>query len=270
MAPLDQFVLFGDSITEGFSKQASGFVVGAELQSAYIRRLDVINRGYSGYNTDNALEVIEKTIPTPEQATVRFLTIWFGANDANKNPIWKQYVPLDRFKQNLRDIIDHPRVQAHSPKIILLTPPPVEETMLLEIIPDEMESKVIPLAKDAVLYAQAVREVGTEKGVPVVDVWGAFMKQVGDVSDLVNNTSALPGSRELGRNEVLKEFLSDGLHLAAKGYQTVHEELMKVIIGTWPDQNPAKMPFANKIAWEVALGDTFWDIDRNVVDYGAV
>lgn len=40
----------GDSITQGSFDQSRGFAFGAELQQAYVRRLDVMNRGFSyGY-----------------------------------------------------------------------------------------------------------------------------------------------------------------------------------------------------------------------------
>ena len=41
----DQFFLFGDSITQDSYAQDRGFGFSAALQSAYIRRLDVVNRG---------------------------------------------------------------------------------------------------------------------------------------------------------------------------------------------------------------------------------
>lgn len=55
--PMDQFILFGDSITQGSYAQERGFAFGAELTNRYVRRLDVINRGFSGYNTAQALKV---------------------------------------------------------------------------------------------------------------------------------------------------------------------------------------------------------------------
>ena len=54
-----------------------------------------------------------------------------------------------------------------------------------------------------------------------------------------------------------------GLHLSAEGYRLVYKELMKAILKTWPDQDPRKMPFAHKIAWEIELGENFWDIQRD-------
>jgi len=257
MAPLDQFVLFGDSLTQGSNDQSMGFAMASELQAVYMRRLDIINRGYSGYNTDHALEAVENTIPTAAQASVRFLTIWFGANDCNKDLEWNQHVPLARFKKNLLSIIHHPLVTAHTPKIILLTPPPVEETVLTEQLRAEDSPEGIRKAKDAAEYAEAVREVGKEAGVAVLDVWTDFMKAAG----WEGGDAVLPGSIALGKDPVLAGLLYDGLHLSDKGYRRVYNGLMKLIVETWPDQNPARMPWARKVKWELDLGDTFWDIN---------
>ena len=44
---LDQITLFGDSITQqSFNPATFGF--GAVLSNAYVRKMDVVNRGYSG------------------------------------------------------------------------------------------------------------------------------------------------------------------------------------------------------------------------------
>ena len=44
---LDQIVLFGDSITQqSFDPEKCGW--GAYLANAYMRKMDVVNRGYSG------------------------------------------------------------------------------------------------------------------------------------------------------------------------------------------------------------------------------
>ena len=77
---MDWFLLFGDSLIQ----QAFGDTtfLGPALSEAYIRRLDVINRGFSGYNTTQALAILPKFVPSPEQSRVRFMLIFFGANDA--------------------------------------------------------------------------------------------------------------------------------------------------------------------------------------------
>lgn len=54
---LDQFLLFGDSITQfSFNPHELGW--GASLADSYARKLDVVNRGYSGYNTEMCKHLI--------------------------------------------------------------------------------------------------------------------------------------------------------------------------------------------------------------------
>ena len=49
-----QWLLFGDSITQ-HSFMPGG--LGQSLADAYQRRLDIVNRGYGGYNTEWGLHV---------------------------------------------------------------------------------------------------------------------------------------------------------------------------------------------------------------------
>ena len=45
------------------------------ISKVYIRRFDVINRGFSGYNSAMAKTVLPKFMPTGEQATVRLMVL---------------------------------------------------------------------------------------------------------------------------------------------------------------------------------------------------
>ena len=75
-----QFITFGDSITQKGFSSPSGWT--AALAEAYQRRADVVNRGYSGYNTNWALQLLDKVFPPAGCSGVRLATVWFGANDA--------------------------------------------------------------------------------------------------------------------------------------------------------------------------------------------
>lgn len=64
-----QWVLFGDSITQ-HSWMLGG--LGQHLSEAYQRRMDIVNRGYGGYNTTCGLEVaphvscaVERAVAAP-------------------------------------------------------------------------------------------------------------------------------------------------------------------------------------------------------------
>lgn len=125
---------------------------------------------------------------------VRLLTIWFGANDACI-PSSKQHVPLERFQNNLLQLIDmvkSPTSQWYSPetKILLITPPPI----------NTHQWTADRTFDNTAAYAQAVRDVGAKAGVPLVDAWQAIW----------NNASQ--------DEQALSKYLSDGLHLTSVGY----------------------------------------------------
>ena len=74
-----QWVLFGDSITQrGFGPGGWASV----LADAYTRKVDVINRGYSGYTSRWAVHLLDQVFPPQAAADVQLATVFFGANDA--------------------------------------------------------------------------------------------------------------------------------------------------------------------------------------------
>ncbi|KAJ5151204.1 Esterase SGNH hydrolase-type subgroup [Penicillium canariense] len=253
--PYDQLILFGDSITEMSHNQALGFAFGAQLQESYSRRLDVINRGFAGYTTAHAVKVFPRVFPSPQAANVRLMTIFFGANDACV-PGQSQHVPLPVYKENLQKIIQHPATRAQDPRIILITPPPVNEYQLegFDILKNTPHpSRTAHMAKT---YADAVKEVGASLKVPVADIWSAFMLAVG-----WQEGQPLIGSRDVPNNDRFGTLFTDGecklpglispgythrlpagLHLTPGGYRIVYDEVMRTIRANWPDQDPAVLP----------------------------
>nr|XP_023695091.1 isoamyl acetate-hydrolyzing esterase 1 homolog [Paramormyrops kingsleyae] len=118
-----QVVLFGDSITQ-FSFQANGW--GSEIANKLARKCDVVNRGFSGYNSRWAKIILSRIINNNNVAAV---TVFFGANDCSlqdKNP--QQHVPMQEYVENLKDIVKHlSSVEISADKVILITPPPLHE-----------------------------------------------------------------------------------------------------------------------------------------------
>ncbi|KAK8292951.1 hypothetical protein V6Z12_D06G156300 [Gossypium hirsutum] len=73
--------LFGDFITESFG----GGGWGASLANHFSRTVDVVLRGYSGYNKRLALKIVDRVFPAAESsgaAAPLTVTVFFGANDA--------------------------------------------------------------------------------------------------------------------------------------------------------------------------------------------
>ncbi|EXJ69280.1 uncharacterized protein A1O5_07316 [Cladophialophora psammophila CBS 110553] len=224
-----QFFLFGDSITQ-FSSQ----VLFASLAEWYSRRLDVLNRGFSGYTAPMGYDVLRQffpsdTAPSPTTPRVQLMTIFFGANDACL-PGHPQHVPLANYRQALKSIITSPGVELHQTKCLLITPPPVDEWQL---------GSTERTAEHTATYASACREVGKEMSIPVLDLWTIFMSKAGWKE---GSTGALVGSKDAPRNEVLGKLLNDGLHLTTKGYELMYEELVQVIQQKLPDQLPERLP----------------------------
>jgi isoamyl acetate esterase len=98
-------------------------------------------------------------------------------------------------------------VRVHNPNIILITPPPFEETMLVKLLEEWGAPPPTRNAADAKLYAEIVKEVGREAGVPVLDIWSAFMEKAGWKE---GDPLPIPGTLELGKSKELEELLYDG------------------------------------------------------------
>jgi lysophospholipase L1-like esterase len=171
--------------------------------------MDILNRGFSGYNTDWALPITHQILPTVEDqkkqaATIPLMTIFFGANDAALD-FSPQHVPLNRFRDNLNTMIQlvkNPESKYYNPKmrLMLITPPPINEAQWQKRC-EEQGDKLNRTNESARAYANVVKEIGAEKQLVVIDIWSRLMDLTG------------PGKRDLA------EFLFDGLHLNGNGYE---------------------------------------------------
>ncbi|KAK2593957.1 isoamyl acetate-hydrolyzing esterase [Conoideocrella luteorostrata] len=223
---------------EQASTQDRGFALAPALQQAYIRRLDIVNRGFSGFNTEQGLKVLPKIIPDPKQTRVRFIAILFGSNDACFPEASNgQHVPLDQYKKNLVQLLTHPVLKAHKSRVLLVTPPPIEERRLDLRVKSQGYLKLNRSNAVTKQYADISREVAEEMNVGCVDLWTAFMSKAGwQIGD------PLYGSQDLPINNAIRALIHDGLHFTPEAYKIFYEEVMKVIASTWPDQMPEQLP----------------------------
>jgi hypothetical protein len=136
------------------------------------------------------------------------MTIFFGANDSCfPTDINNQCVPLPEFRSNLIKIIQNPIVAAHNARIILITNPPVDERTqyMMDL------AKGYPMrrtAENTMRYAEAIRSVGKSLNIPVVDIWSEIMLKAGWTP---GQTESLPGCTNVPPNDVLAEYLFDGM-----------------------------------------------------------
>ncbi|NXA37288.1 IAH1 esterase, partial [Eudromia elegans] len=188
-----RIVLFGDSITE-HCFQDKGW--GATLAERLVRKCDVVNRGFSGYNTRWAKVILPRLISKSASAeSTVAVTVFFGANDSalkDLNP--KQHVPLEEYAANLKSMVQYLKsVDISEDKIILITPPPLQESAWEK----ECLAKGDKLNRRSSTtgeYAKACVQVAKDCGTGVVDLWTLMQK-----------------------NQDYSCYLSDGLHLSPEG-----------------------------------------------------
>lgn len=94
---------------------------------------------------------------------------------------------------------------AHRPKLILITPPPIDERLSLKVSQGYGFNVLFRTAENTARYAEAVRQVGQQLSLPVLDVWTIFLNLAG-----MEPGKPLPGSLDAPYNEVLVRLLSDG------------------------------------------------------------
>ncbi|KAJ3046408.1 hypothetical protein HK097_000885 [Rhizophlyctis rosea] len=225
---LDQIIVFGDSITqEGHNPLINGWV--ASLAHFYQRRLDVINRGMSGYTSEWCKHllpsVLSTTLPAPlpnstHQPKVRLVTICMGANDA-VNEGMRQYCPLPDFKQNLKEMISMVHSKHPDAKVLLISAPPLG-LKLWKAFLDERSLPMDRVISRTRSYAQAAIEVGAETNTPVVDTWKAFFGGNGEWDERADQAS----------------WFYDGLHPSTEGSQVLWKAVRKAIVENWPELDP--------------------------------
>jgi lysophospholipase L1-like esterase len=187
-------VALGDSVTQGVAEV--DHLLGAETYHQVLLRLlerqyplctfSVINAGVDGSSAEGSLDRLHRDAlhHLPD-----LLIVGFALNDATCGGF--EY--RETYKAALRTIIERARAETKA-DILLLTPnmmvtrpnDAVHETHL------GLVERFIAVQADGVLpsYAEAIREVGAETGVPVADVYAEWekMAQAGqDTTAMLSN-----------------------------------------------------------------------------------
>jgi lysophospholipase L1-like esterase len=189
--------------------------------------------------------------------------VLFGANDACLPiPTNKQGVPLGRYKANLRSIITHPNITAHKPKILLVTPPPLDQTRLTvwDTVVNKEHEVVTRHAAISALYSEAARQVAAEvPGTILIDLQKAIMdKAVSMTPDMTPEDYDADGSPLLGypdkKRGGLEQLLPDGLHMSGDAYRVFYD-LVKGHFGPFPgimDKDLETTEFPNALpGWSI-------------------
>jgi acyl-CoA thioesterase-1 len=180
-------VAFGDSITAGYAVRR-GFPSFWEemLEKRYPEaKIELINSGTSGDTTMDGLARLDWSVLSYEPDLV---TINFGINDCVFG------LGLEKFEMNFVEMVRRIRAGPGS-EILLLSSQPLETPPYDRLVLD---------------YYQAIERVAGEMEVGFVDVYGAWMKSVGQGTPLAS-------------------LILSGLdHPNEAGYRIIAEELMKL------------------------------------------
>lgn len=191
----------GDSLTQ--RAEAEGGWMGL-LRDSLSRRGDVLNRGFSGYNSRQLLFVLDQFIQNGTWPSSDVVLLCIGANDASKHH--PQHIGIEEYKKNVRDIIE--RLEGITRLIVLITPPTLHEESYNEYCEENDKERYSRENKVTQIYANACGEIAKEEDILFCDMFKAF-----------ENTSA--------------EYFSDGLHFSLKGNQMFFHTISAVLEREW-------------------------------------
>lgn len=209
-----KFLLFGDSITE-FAFNPEHFTVGSALTNLYTRKLDILQRGYAGYNSRWAIPVLEKIIEQDGKDII-IGTLFFGTNDSVENG--PQMVPIPEFVDNMKKMIR--MMKEANIKPIVIGPGLIDRGVWDVLKSQDIEKGWIRSNKLFEEYTNALIDLTTDENVPFVDLRKSFLE-----------TSKI-------KNENWQKYLIDGLHFSGDGYRIFFEKLMEVINQYYPECSP--------------------------------
>jgi len=191
----DVIVVIGDS-TAAIRQREVGAVYADRVQAALREegsKLLVVNAAVSGDTSDSVQARFKEHVLNLAPKLVVFQ---FGMNDSvydvwKKPPAKHTRVPVERFGQNLRSMVE--QVRSNGGKVVLMTPSPVRWTDTLRRLYGKSPydvSKPRGFEQAGLLhFSTAVRKVATETGVPLVDVFRLFEGQAkedgGTVADFL-------------------------------------------------------------------------------------
>lgn len=210
-----KLLLFGDSITE-FAFGTEPFSLGAALCSTYARRLDVLHRGYAGYNSRWARPVLRDILAAHAPGDIAVATLFFGANDACTGS--PQAVPLPEFTENMRGLVQ--QLRAHGARPVLVGLGLFDREMWERAKPEQLARGFVRSSARQAEYDAALRQLAQDERVPFVDLQRLFTEHGG--ADY-------------------RVLLADGLHFSAEGYRIWYDELLAVIARECPECHPDNM-----------------------------
>ncbi|KAG4975235.1 hypothetical protein JHK87_032056 [Glycine soja] len=239
------FVLFGSSIVQ-LSFSHGGW--GSHLSDIYSRKADILLRGYYGWNSRRALQVLNQVFPKDAAIQPSLVIVYFGGNDSMgpHSSGLGPHVPLHEYIENMRKILIHIQGLSEKIRIIVLSCPPVNEEKVRGNT-SGIFSELVRTNELCQSYSEACIKLCKELDVKVVDLFNALQKRddwmnacftpasvtcLQVVESLIFlftslNSVIRNSASTIGCGTCFSE--SDGIHLAAEGSKIVVKEILRVL-----------------------------------------
>lgn len=121
-------------------------------------------------------------------------------------------------------VITHENIKAHNPKILLITPPPLDEIQSSLIDIEHGHKEPVRKASVSAQYSETVRQVAAEvPGVVLVDLQKALMEKAISLTPDYDPSGPPLGYLEGGKRGALEQLLPDGLHISGEGYRVLFD-----------------------------------------------
>ncbi|KAG8378871.1 hypothetical protein BUALT_Bualt07G0029700 [Buddleja alternifolia] len=229
-----QIVLFGDSITQQ-SFRSGGW--GASLADIYSRKVDVVLRGYGGYNTRWALFLLHHLFPLGTAKPPLAVTIFFGANDAALlgGTGQKQHVPLEEYKENLRRMVQHIKNRSPDTLVVLITPPPIDPHGRREFaryLYGDKASKSPDRTNEVTgVYAEQCVTLAKELGLPSINLWAKMQETDGWQKKFLSKTNSTTVLVPPSRRRSSSQLTATSAHATRMGEEAQYRESMVATAG---------------------------------------
>lgn len=148
----------------------------------------------------------------------------------------RHHVPIEQYKENVTKILNHPRIKEDNPKILLVTPPPVDEFKHAKIDSNKGLPATTRTSAISASYAEKAREVARENpGVVLIDLWQAIMDKAIEMAEPGDYQPGGPwlGCPENGKAGGLTTLLPDGLHMNGEAYRVFFDTIRPHIGKEW-------------------------------------
>lgn len=231
----NKFLMFGDSITEYAFNQFPGdctvpqFCLGAGLQQAYARKLQVVQRGFSGYTSRDGVPLCSSILKAEhddveESKKIKLAYVFFGTNDARKKGLSsdnRESIPLDKYVSNMKLIVEE--FKSRNIPLIVVTPGLHSQELWDKVDPQDLVTGDYRDNETNKLYADAIKDAITDVPVvPLFDIMAEWM-------DANHSTD-------------YADLLYDGIHLSGTGSRLLFDAIMQTIDAHFQHLSPQYLP----------------------------